>query len=219
VALTEWPLAGPVLVAFICALSLRMRLSRARVREFLSDWLGLERSTATINHCIHEAGRAVAPVVEAEIQAAVRDVERLYADETSWKEHGQFRWLWVFTCATATLFVVGKRSIEVVRQVLGATFNGWLMSDGFWAYRELDQRRRGLAHLIRKAQALEDGLEPAAQRFGTAILTVLATVMAAVYDARGAPPPVGTLRARHAPMLNALLAQCLQQVDAPHEKM
>jgi glutamate-1-semialdehyde aminotransferase len=93
------------------------------------------------------------------------------------------------------------------------------MSDGFWAYRELDQRRRGLAHLIRKAQALEDGLEPAAQRFGTAILTVLATVMAAVYDARGAPPPVGTLRARHAPMLNALLAQCLQQVDAPHEKM
>jgi hypothetical protein len=218
VALTEWHLAGPVLVAFICALSLRMRLSRARVREFLSDWLGLELSTATINHCIHEAGRAVAPVVEAEIQAAVRDVELLYADETSWKEHGQLLWLWVFTCATATLFVVGKRSIEMVRQVLGETFNGWLMSDGFWAYRELDQRLRCLAHLIRKAQALEDGLEPAAQRFGTDILTVLATVMAAVYDARGAPPPVGTLRARHAPMLNALLAQCLQQVDAPHEK-
>jgi hypothetical protein len=126
--------------------------------------------------------------------------------------------LWVFTCATATLFVVGQRSIEVVRQVLGATFNGWLMSDGFWAYRELDQRLRCLAHLIRKARTLEDGLEQAAQRFGTDILTVLATVMAAVYDARGAPLPAGTLRARHASMLKARLAQCLPQGDAPHEK-
>ena len=97
-------------------------------------------------------------------------------------------WLWVFTGATATLFVVGQRSIEMVRQVPGATFDGWLMSDGFWAYRELDQRLRCLAHLIHKAQALEDGLDPAAQRFGSGILTVLATVMAAVYDARGAPP-------------------------------
>jgi transposase len=192
VELTEWHLAGPLLVTFICALSQRMRLSRARISEFLRDWLGLELSTATINQCIHEAGRAVAPVVEAEIQAAVRNVELVYADETSWKEHGQLLWLWVFTCATATLFVVGKRSVEVVRQVLGETFHAWLMSDGFWAYRDLDQRLRCLAHLIRKAQALEDGLDREAQRFGTQILTVIATVMAAVYDARGAPPPIGS---------------------------
>ncbi len=63
-------------------------------------------------------------------------------------------------------------------------------SDGFWAYRDLDQRLRCLAHLIRKAQALEDGLEPAAQRFGTDLLTVIATV----YDARGAPLLTGALR-------------------------
>ena len=160
VALTEWHLAGPTLVAFIVALTQRMRLSRARVREFLQDWLGLELSTATINQCIHEAGRAVAPVVEAEIQEAVRNVELLYADETSWKEHGRLLWLWVFTCATATLFIVGRRSREVVRQVLGDGFRNWLMSDGFWAYRNIDQRLRCLAHLIRKAHGLEDSLEP-----------------------------------------------------------
>jgi transposase len=218
VALTEWHLAGPRLVAFICALSQRMRLSRARIGEFLSDWLGLEISTATIDQCIHEAGRAVAPVVEAEIQAAVRDVELLYADETTWKEHGRLLWLWVFTCATATLFVVGKRSVEVVRQVLGETFHAWLMSDGFWAYRGLDRRLRCLAHLIRKAQALEDGLEPAAQAFGTHLLTVIATVIHAVYEARAAPPPAGALYARHRPMLNALLEECRRQVNAPHAK-
>jgi len=72
------------------------------VQEFLLDRLGLKLSTATINQCIHEAGRAIEPVVETEIQAVVRNVELLYADETSWKEHGPLLWLWVFTCATAT---------------------------------------------------------------------------------------------------------------------
>ena len=122
VTLTEWHLAGPTLVTFIVALTQRMRLSRARVQEFLHDWLGLKLSTATINQCIHEAGRAVEPVVETEIQAVVRNVELLYADETSWKEQGRLLWLWVFTCATATLFIVGRRSREVVRQVLGDAF-------------------------------------------------------------------------------------------------
>jgi hypothetical protein len=177
----------------------------ARIKEFLFDWLGFVLSTSTINQCVHEAGRAVAPVVDAEIQAAVRDAELLYADKTSWKEHGRLVWLWVFTCATATFFLVGKRSIEVVRQVLGETFRGWLMSDGFWAYRELDQRLRCLAHLIGNAQALEDGLDREAQRVGTHVLTVIATVMAAVYDARGAPPPAGGLRARVAQRLGHLL--------------
>jgi hypothetical protein len=89
VALSEWHLAGPTLVAFICALTQRMRLSRARVREFLADWLGLSLSTATINQCVHEAARAVEPVVEKEILERVRNVELLYADETAWKEHGR----------------------------------------------------------------------------------------------------------------------------------
>jgi len=72
-------------------------VSRARVRELLSDWPRLSLSTATINPCVHEVARAVEPVVENKIQEAVRNVERLYADETSWKEHDKQLWLWVFT--------------------------------------------------------------------------------------------------------------------------
>lgn len=217
VQLTEWHLAGPTLVAFIVALTQRMRLSRARVQEFLHDWLGLELSTATINQCIHEAGRAVEPVVEAEIQQAVRNVELVYADETSWKQHGQLLWLWVFTCATATLFIVGRRSREVLRQALGDTFNHWLMSDGYHAYRDIDQRLRCLAHIIRKGHGLEDCFDASAQHFGSHILQVIATVIDAVYAARGgAPPPPEGLRQQHAPMLNALLKACLAQADSQH---
>jgi len=219
VSLTEWHLAGPVLVAFICALTLRMRLSRARVREFLFDWLGLELSTATINQCVHEAGRALEPVVESEIRAAVRDAEVLYADETSWKEHAKGLWLWVFTCTTATLFVVGRRAREVVEQVLGEHFAHWLMSDGYWAYRDIDQRLRCLAHIIRKAKGLEESFDRDAQRFGSHLLEVLATVIEAVYAVRGgAPPPADGLRAQHAPRLNDLLDACLGLVNSRHEK-
>ena len=63
------------LVAFICALAQRMRLPRSRIRELLHDWLGLELSLATINQCIHEAGRAVAPVVDGELHETLRNMD------------------------------------------------------------------------------------------------------------------------------------------------
>jgi hypothetical protein len=215
VALTEWHLAGPTLVAFICALAQRMRLPRSRISELLHDWLGLELSCATINQCIHEAGRAVAPVVDGELHETLRNMDLLHADETTWKEHGRLLWLWVFTCATATLFVVGRRTREVVQGVLGAAFRQWLMTDGYCAYRDYDQRLRCLAHLIRMAHGLEDSLERDAQRFGTHLLNVMATVIEAVYQARAAPPATG-LRQRHAPMLNALFDACIAMADSTH---
>jgi transposase len=217
VGLSEWHLAGPTLVAFICALTQRMRLSRALVAEFLSDWLGLSLSTATINQCIHEAGRAVEPIVENEIRETVRNVELLYADETSWKEHGRLLWLWVFTCSTATLFIVGRRTREMVRQVLGEGFRNWLMSDGYWAYRDIDQRLRCLAHLIRKAHGLEESFDRQTRDFGAHVLKVIETVIAAVYDARGAPPAAG-LRACHGALLNELFDACRRLADCRHEK-
>jgi transposase len=216
VQLTEWHLAGPTLVVFIVALTQRMRLSRARVQEFLHDWLGLELSTSTINQCIHEAGRAVEPVVDAEVVQTLRNIDLVFADETSWKQDGQLLWLWVFTCATATLFIVGRRTRAIVREVLGETFRNWLMSDGYHVYRDFDQRLRCLAHLIRKAHGLEDGYDREGQRFGSHILQVMETVIDAVYSARGGAPPAQGLRQQHAPMLNALLAACLEQANCAH---
>jgi len=123
----------------------------------------------------------------------------------------------VFTCATATLFIVGRRSREMVQRVLGECFGGWLMSDGYWAYRELDHRLRCLPHVIRKARALEEGFDAEGRVLGRHVLDVIATVMQAVYEARGAPAQ-GGLRERHAPRLQALLKHCLQSADCSHEK-
>ena len=64
IELSEWRLVGPGLAALIVALALRFRLSRARIREFLGEWLGLKLSIGTIHQTLHEAGGAVAPAEE-----------------------------------------------------------------------------------------------------------------------------------------------------------
>ncbi len=217
VELTEWHLAGPMLVAFIGSLAMRQRLSRKRIQEFLNDWLGVYLGTATINQCIHEAGRAVEPVVEEQILAAVHQAELLYADETGWKERSNALWLWVFTCATATLFIVGRRSRTMLQRVLTDAFNGWLMSDGHWAYREYEWRLRCLTHLIRKARGLEQSCEKQAHLFGKRTLQVLETIMEAVYQAREGPPAV-PLSKQHAIRLGKFWAFCERHWDVEHKK-
>ena len=217
VALSERHLVGPRLLSFICALSTRMHLSRRRIQEFLRDWLGLDLAIATINQCLHEAGRALEPVVEEQLLQQARDSGLLHADETSWFEAGKLVWLWVFTSATTTVFTIGARSKAVLTRMLGPLFNGWLMSDGYWAYRDYDNRLRCLAHVQRKARGLEESLDRQARAFGEAVNGCLKAVMDSVYAAREGPPPMD-LRQQHAEQLNALWCLCLEQFDAAHEK-
>jgi len=93
--LSEWRLIGPGLAALIVCLACRMRLSRARIQEFLSDWLGLEISVGALHATLHESGAAVLPV-EDELVEAVQSSGLLHVDETSWRELNTLLWLWVF---------------------------------------------------------------------------------------------------------------------------
>ena len=88
-----------------------MRLSRTRIQEFLYDWLGLALSIGTINRCLHEAGRAVAPL-EDQLVEGLLECKILNCDETTWKEAGLTLWLWLafqWLCA-ATAPHQGPRS-------------------------------------------------------------------------------------------------------------
>lgn len=142
IELSEWRLVGPGLAVLIVALAYRFRLSRARIREFLGEWLGLDLSVGTIHRTLHEAGAAVAPV-EDELVEAVLASTLLHADETPWPEHDQTLWLWVFRSLTVTLYYVAGRGKELLENVLEG-FTGWLMSDGWGAYRHYPRRLRCL---------------------------------------------------------------------------
>ncbi len=214
VALTEWHLIGPTLAALIVCLALRMRLSRARIQELLHEWLGVQLSIGVLNQTITEGGRAVAPL-EAELLRDVQQAVVLHVAETGWKEAGRTCWLWVLTSVSTTLFVIGSRSGDVIADLL-EHYAGWLMSDGYRAYRQFAQRLRCLAHLLRKARGLAESVTAEAQAFGRQALDCLSHVVEAVYRARAGPP--GDVRAEVTPDLAALCTRCEAHRDSLHPK-
>lgn len=56
--LTEYVLVGTLLATFIASLSVRYRMSRTKIQEFLHDWTNTELSIGTLDRCIREAGIA-----------------------------------------------------------------------------------------------------------------------------------------------------------------
>src|SRR5271156_336306 len=127
--MSECCLVGPMLATFIAALSLRFRLSRRKIQEFLGDWLNLELGVATIERCIHEFGLASEPVVEQLIQE-VRAADIVHLDETPWYQRGVLRWMWVATTAMTTIFRIASRRKEELTALIGDAFLGWLVTDG-----------------------------------------------------------------------------------------
>jgi hypothetical protein len=79
VALGQWRLIGPRLAGAIVFLALRMRLSRARIREFFIELFDLQLSTGVLDETIREAGRAVAPL-EDEMVLDIEEAVLLHAD-------------------------------------------------------------------------------------------------------------------------------------------
>src|SRR5271163_783221 len=182
--MSECCLVGPMLATFIAALSLRFRLSRRKIQEFLGDWLSLELGVATIERCIHEFGLASEPVVEQLIQE-VRAADIVHLDETPWYQRGVLRWMWVATTAMTTIFRIASRRKEELTALIGDAFLGWLVTDGYVAYRDHPRRQRCLAHLIRKGLALAQGWYGAGSGFGRELVRDLRRLIERVHDGEG----------------------------------
>lgn len=216
VGLGEWRLAGPMLCALIVSLAYRMRMSRSKIREFLYDWLGIQLSTGTIQRCVEESARACAPVEDQLVEQIVNS-GLLHADETTHKERKTLLWLWVFATRFSVLYFIGYRSAEIIENLLGQSYAGWLMSDGYRIYRGYANRLRCWAHLLRKAKGLEESLDRRGQRFGKRTREVLGILMNAVYQARE-DPPAGDLKQIHARLLEELRALCQIMKASSHKK-
>jgi len=176
-------------------LSLRFRVSRRKIQEFLADWFDLELGVATIERCIHEFGLASEPVVEQLIED-VRAAEIVHLDETPWHQRGVLRWMWVAVTAATTVYRIGSRRKEELTALIGEAFLGWLVTDGYGAYRDHPRRQRCLAHLIRKALALAEGYYGAGAGFGRDLAPDLRRLIERVHDSDGDTDAVKRLMAR-----------------------
>jgi hypothetical protein len=170
--LTEYTMVGPLLATFLAALSVRFRMSRVKIKEFLSYWFGTELSVGTIDKCIREVGVACYPVVE-ELVEELQGEKIINLDETPWYEKGCFKWLWIAISKNIAVFYIGTRKKEELLKLITSAFMGWLVTDGYLAYRSYERRQRCLAHLIRKAVALSGAVDQKAQKMGDWLLREL----------------------------------------------
>ena len=177
--LTEYVLVGNVFATLIASLGVRYRLSRSKIQEFLIDWLGIKLSVGTIDRGIREAGIACEPVVE-ELLAQLQFSEILHIDETPWYQKGKLYWLWVAIESQTAVFRIAPRTIEEFKQLVTEAFVGWLITDGYGAYRHRKRRQRCLAHLIRKAIGIAQSINPRISRIGTLILDNLRNFIHAI---------------------------------------
>jgi len=62
---------------------------RRKIQAFLRDWLRVDLSTSTINQCLHEAGRAVEPVVETQLIPELTASDLLHIDTLKGQAFGE----------------------------------------------------------------------------------------------------------------------------------
>ncbi len=87
----------------------------------------------------------------------------LHLDETHWYERGKLHWLWVAVSTKTAVFHIGSRRKEELSYLVTKLL-GWLISDGYAAYRSYPKRQRCLAHLIRKAIAITGAINQKARK-------------------------------------------------------
>ena len=206
VELGEWRLVGPQLAGILVFLHLRMRLSRARIREELMELFGLLLSTGVIDEAIREAGRASFPLEDV-LVADIIQAPLLNVDETSWKESGLRLWLWALVTTYTALFLIGPRSAEMLENALQDGFHGILISDGYVVYRAWKNRLRCWPHLIRKLRGLAESSDGRVAGVGKEMEGIMQMLMDAIYEARVDPPPEG-LPVRYATDIERLKHLC-----------
>jgi transposase len=185
--LSEWRWIGPHLASLIAHLKMEFRLPIRKIQALLR-YFGIELSVGIIQKCYEESGLVVAPLEKSILETLIQE-SLVHADETVWLEKSKMLWLWIFSTISVVYFCVGKRTKEQLQQVLKTSFSGWLMTDGYGAYRSYAKRLRCWAHLLRKARGLAESTDSIAIEFGRLALDFLNICMKAIYDWRNESHP------------------------------
>lgn len=98
-----------------------------------------------------------------QIQEEALDSAVLHADETGWRVNGKGHWLWCFTSARCTYYLIDRRrGRPVLARFFRREFAGTLVTDFWGAYNAVVCSRRQvcLAHLLRDLKHVEQYKHP-----------------------------------------------------------
>jgi transposase len=188
-----------------------------KIKRLLLDFFKIQLSVGAICNSLHETGLSAEPVAE-KITEAINQADLLHADETGWKEKKKSLWLWVFITVNTCLFMVGGRTKKMTQTFLKNNgFEGWLMSDGYLAYRDYQKRFRCLAYLKRKAKGIKETNWIDGINFGEFILEQFEHFKSAIYESRQSSSSPQSLKKQFRETLLAFQVNCQRYINSEHK--
>jgi transposase len=125
---------GPQLTALVAYLTVVCRLPRLVVQRLLEGVLQIPMSVGSTQKAWEEASAAVAAPYH-ELEQALPAQPVLNGDETGHRTNGKKRWLWTLVAPAFIFYTIAtSRGSDVLRRLLGATFDGILGSDRLPTY-------------------------------------------------------------------------------------
>lgn len=154
--------AGTMLGHEVVALAAQMRIqfgaSFCKIAAFLSSWLKFKVTASGLLGALERTSTALWPTRKA-IQLALQHSEAVHADETGWRLLCASAWAWVFTTTTHTLYVIRpSRGHEIVLEILGPEFAGFLVTDCMAAYNVLypaEKKPKCASHFLKDLKEAE----------------------------------------------------------------
>jgi hypothetical protein len=132
---------GPRAVALAVVLNKQFGLTTRTSCRVLDLLGGLRVTPGGLTQAVQRVAAKFATVYDQLIDD-LRTSAAVFADETSWYVGAPGYWLWTFTNATTTVYVVDPhRGHEIPLRVLGVDFAGMLVSDCLSSYDPLPYRK------------------------------------------------------------------------------
>lgn len=139
---------------YVGYLSVLCRLSFTQIQNLLADTYALKISQGEIAKILERESVHLRPFFER-LKANIRGEPGVHLDETGWKLllGGDTSYSWVMSGAESkeSVFLVGEsRGKGNAEKLLGESFEGFVVSDDYGAYRKQKRHQLCWAHLIRK---------------------------------------------------------------------
>jgi transposase len=149
---------GPEVVATAAVLNKQLGLSFGKVATLFAERFGVTVVPSAIVRALHRAATKALPTYAALVQT-VRTSPMVVPDETGWRVHAELQWLWACVTPTTTVYaILPGRGFEEAACLLGASFAGILIRDGWAPYRQFTEaaHQTCLTHLVRRARELRE---------------------------------------------------------------
>lgn len=154
-----------------------------------------------------------------EIQNQVLAAKVMFADETGWRVRGKTWWLWCFTTADATYYLIDRcRGAPVLLKFFKREFQGILVSDFWGAYNAVAclAKQKCLPHLLRELLRVEkyEQTDRSWQRFAKKLRRLLRDAIRLSKHSERSAPDYASKRQRIHERLQTLLATPWQDKHA-----